>query len=80
MAERMSISKRGDRDRANARVTRVENGHLKRKERASRDKRMAELIGKGKFPYTPSIQSWISEKIGLPFTQVTEDQARGLLK
>lgn len=39
---------------------------------------MVELIKKGPFPYTPSIQSWVSEKLGKPFTQVTEAEAKGL--
>ena len=48
---------------------------LKRKERASRDARMAKLIQGGKFPYTPAVQSWVSTQLGVPFSQVTEEQA-----
>ena len=76
MAHRMSTATRMNRIRANGRISRIVNGHLKRKERASRDKKMAELITKGPFPYIPSVQSWVSEKLGKPFTQVTE--AEGL--
>lgn len=80
MAERMSTATRMDRIRADGKISRIVNGHLKRKERANRDKKMAELINSGKFPYTPSIQSWVSEKLGKPFTQVTEAEARELAK
>lgn len=80
MADRMSTRLRYDQIRDDHAVSRTVNGHLKRKERASRDKRMAALIGKGKFPYTPAIQSWVSEKLGIPFSKVSEDQAKALAK
>jgi hypothetical protein len=79
MAERMSTARRMDRNRILGRVVRAENGHLKKKERASRDARMAELIKKGKHPYIPAVQSWLSEKLGIPFSQVTEEQVRAYL-
>jgi hypothetical protein len=80
MAQRMSTRRRMDRIRDDGAISRTVNGHLKRKERASRDKRMAALIQGGKFPYTPAIQSWISTKLGKPFTQVTEADVRALVK
>lgn len=80
MAERMSTRVRYDRIRDNHAISRTKNGHLKRKERANRDERMAGLIKAGKFPYTPAIQSWVSVQIGLPFTQVTEEQVKALVK
>ena len=80
MAQRMSTRRRMDRIRDNHAISRTVNGHLKRKERANRDKRMVELVRNGKFPYTPAIQSWISVKVGKPFTQITEDQAKALVK
>ncbi len=78
MAERMSTATRMDRARANGKISRIENGHLKRKERANRDKKMVELVKKGKFPFIPSVQTWVSEKLGKPFTQVTEAEAKEL--
>ncbi len=78
MAERMSTATRMDRARANGKVTRIENGHKKRKERLSRDKKMLELLAKGTFPYTPGIMSWVSEKLGKPSTQVTADEAKAI--
>ena len=76
MAERMSTSTRMDRARTNGKISRIENGHLKRKERANRDKRMAELVTKGTFPYTPGILSYLSVKLGKPSTQITEADAK----
>ncbi len=78
MAERMSTATRMDRARANGKLSRIANGHLKRKEQANRAKKMAELIKKGPFPYTPAVQSWVSEQLGKPFTQVTEAEAKEL--
>lgn len=80
MAERMSTRVRYDRIRDNHAISRTKNGHLKRKERANREERMVGLIKAGKFPYTPAIQSWVSTQIGLPFTQVTEEQVKALVK
>ncbi len=80
MAERMSTATRMDRARANGKVTRRENGHYKQKERSARDLRMVELLKKGKFPYTPSIASWVSVQLGKPFTQITEAEAHALAK
>jgi hypothetical protein len=79
MAERMSTRRRYDRIRDKSAVSRTVNGHLKRKERASRDKRMAELIKAGTFPYTPAVQSWVSAKLGEPFSRVTEEQVKALV-
>lgn len=80
MAERMSTAQRMDNQRARAKVSRIENGTLKRKERAARETRMKELLAKGTFPYTPSIMSWVSEKLGKPSKQVTEAEAKALAK
>lgn len=80
MADRMSTRVRYDRIRDNSAISRTKNGHLKRKERANRDERMVKLVKGGTFPYTPAVQSWLSVKIGLPFTQVTEEQVKELVK
>lgn len=80
MAKRMSTRLRYDRIRDKSAVSRTVNGHLKRKERANRDERMAGLIKAGKFPFTPPVQSWISVKLDKPFSQVTEAEARALVK
>ena len=80
MAERMSTRVRYDRIRDNGAISRTVNGHLKRKERASRDARMKKLVTEGKFPYTPAVRSWLSVKVGLPFTQISEEQAKAAVK
>ncbi len=80
MAQRMSTRRRMDQIRDDHAISRTINGHLKRKERANRDERMAGLVKTGKFPYTPAVQSWVSVKLGKPFTQVTEDEAKTLTK
>ena len=80
MAERMSTSTRMGRARANGKISRIENGHLKQKERKARDLRMAELVGKSTFPYLPSIMSYLSRKIGKPSTQISEAEAKAAVK
>ena len=49
MAERMSTRVRYDRIRDKSAISRTKNGHLKRKERANRDERMAKLVKGGKW-------------------------------
>ena len=80
MAERMSTRVRYDRIRDNGAISRTVNGHLKRKERAARDARMKKLVTEGQYPYTPAVQSWLSVKVGVPFTQITEEQAKEAVK
>jgi hypothetical protein len=80
MAERMSTATRMDRARANGIITRGKNSAPKRKARANRDTRMMKLIQGGTFPFTPAVQSWLSVKLAKPFTQVTPDEVKGLLK
>jgi hypothetical protein len=80
MADRMSTRIRYDRLRDNSALSRTANGHLKRKERANRDTRMKKLIAGGKFPYTPAVQSWLSARLGIPFSQITEAQAKEATK
>lgn len=61
-------------------VSRRTNGMLKTKERARRDLRMREIIQKNKFPYTPSIMSWISAKLEKPTSAIVEADIQELLK
>jgi hypothetical protein len=76
----MSTRIRYDRIRDNSALSRTANGHKKRKERANRDARIKKLIAGGTFPYTPAVQSWLSTQLGIPFTQITEDQAKEAAK
>ncbi len=80
MAEKMSTRIRYDRIRDNGAISRTVNGHKKRKARASRDTRMKKLINSGKFPYIPAVQSWLSTQLGVPFSQITEAQAKEAAK
>ena len=80
MADRMSTRIRYDRIRDNGAKSRAVNGNLKRKAQASRATRMKKLITEGKFPYTPAVQSWLSVQLGVPFTQISEQQAKEAAK
>jgi hypothetical protein len=80
MADRMSTRLRYDRIRDNGAISRAVNGEKKRKERANRDERMKKLIAGGKYPYTPAVQSWLSVQLGLPFSQISEEQAMAAAK
>jgi hypothetical protein len=80
MAKRMSTRLRMERARDNAAISRTKNGHQKRKKAATRDARMLSLIKAGTFPYTPSIQSWISVQIGDRWNRITEEQVKELVK
>ena len=41
---------------------------------------MKALLARSTFPhYHPALQSWVSQKLGLPFSRVTEEQVRQLL-
>ena len=62
------------------RVSRVENGHLKRKERARREARMKELLAKGTYPYTPTIMSWLSAHLDKPSHRITAEDAKNASK
>ncbi len=61
-------------------ASRLVNGERKVGERARRDKRMKELVKKGKPPYTPAIQSWLSAKLDKPSRLITTDEVAALLK
>ena len=76
----MSTARRMDRARDKAAVTRTENGPRKRRERVNRDAKMAELIRKGTFPYTPAVMSWVSARLDTPTRQITAEQVLALAK
>jgi hypothetical protein len=60
-------------------LSRRVNGARKAKERARREVRMREIISKGKFPYTPSVMSWLSVELDKPSTKIVEDDVKKLL-
>lgn len=55
---------------ADQKVSRRVNGTRKTKERDRRDKRMHEIIAKNKFPYVPSVMSWVSVQLGKPTADI----------
>ena len=67
--------------RANDQIqSRHENGFRKDKERIRRDARMLELAKKAKFPYTPSVLSWLSVQLDKPGSKITEADVKALAK
>lgn len=60
-------------------LSRRVNGMKKDDERERRTLRMKALIGKAKFPYTPVIRSWISQQLGRPSSDITEDDVKKLI-
>ena len=75
----MSRKQRYDLFRDNQALSRTENGHLKRAERARRLLRMKELLKKGSFPYTPTLRSWVSVELDKPWVQITEADVKTLV-
>jgi hypothetical protein len=55
------------------------NGMRKTKERERREKRMREILQKGKLPYTPSIMSYLSAKLGKPTSQIVAEDVQKVL-
>ncbi len=64
---------------ADQQISRPENGQLKRKERARRDAKLKEFLTKGKFPYTPTIMSWLSAKLKKPSRYIREEDVKSYL-
>lgn len=61
-------------------TSRLENGVLKDKERARRDKRMKELVKSGTPPYTPAVRSWLSTQTGKPSRLITQEDIDRVMK
>ncbi len=76
MAERISTRKRLARIRDNMAQARIANSRRRRREQACRERRMKQLILQGQYPYLPAVQSWLSARLGVPFSRITEAQAR----
>jgi len=60
-------------------TSRRENGMRKTKERERRDARMVEILKKGKYPYTPSIRSWLSARLDKPASEIAQEDVQKLL-
>jgi hypothetical protein len=59
--------------------SRHDNGLLKAKERARRDKRMIEVVKKGKLPFTPPVLSWLSARLNKPGRLITDADVKRAL-
>ena len=59
-------------------LSRKVNGKMKIAERDRRSARLADLLHKGNFPYTPTLRSWISQVAGKPFAQLDEQAVKAL--
>jgi hypothetical protein len=57
-------------------ASRLTNDVLKVKERVRRDARMKGLIKKGKFPYSPAVQSWLSVQLDKPARLITPEDVK----
>jgi hypothetical protein len=60
-------------------TSRRENGMRKTKERERRDARIIEILKTGKYPYTPSIQSWLSVQLDKPTSRISQEDVQKLL-
>jgi hypothetical protein len=60
-------------------TSRRDNGMRKMKERIRRTARMLEILKKGKWPYTPSIQSWLSAELDKPSSRIEPADVEKLL-
>jgi len=61
-------------------TSRTVNGHIKTAERERRSARMLTLLKAGKFPYTPSVMSWVSNELGKPTSRITAAEVTKLTK
>lgn len=71
---------RRDQRRFDMAQSRTVNGHVKERERERRKTRMLTLIKAGKFPYTPSVMSWVSAQLGTPTSRIDEKAVAKLAK
>lgn len=60
-------------------LSRKVNGKAKIAERGRKSARLADLVAKHKFPYTPTLRSWISQAAGKPFAQLDEKAVKALV-
>jgi hypothetical protein len=70
----------GSTQRAKQRAkTRSRNRPRKIRERASRDRRMIEVLKAGNLPYTPWVMSWLNVKLDKPSRSITQSDVEGIL-
>jgi hypothetical protein len=59
--------------------SRRENGMRKTDERQRRQRRMLEIVRKGKLPFIPSVMSWLSATLDKPAKQIVQADVDQLL-
>ena len=67
------------RRRSDAAQTRARNRLVKDKERARRDARMLEKVREGSLPYTPTVMSWLSRRLGKNSSRITPEDVKVLV-
>ena len=55
-------------------ASRRDNSPAKVAERVRRKARLKKAITEGKWPFIPTVQSWISAETGVPFSQLTHEE------
>ena len=76
----MGMRRIGSEQRARARAkSRARNRPRKIRERASRDRRMIEVISASHLPYTPWVMSWLCDKLDKPSKRITQSDVEGIL-
>lgn len=65
---------------SDAAETKVVNNALKARERSRRDARMIEKLKSGSLPYTPVVMSWLSRKLDVKASRITENQVKTLIR
>jgi hypothetical protein len=60
-------------------TSRRENGARKTGERERRDRRMLEIVRKGKLPFIPAVMSWLSTTLDKPAKQIVQSDVDKLL-
>ena len=76
----MGMRRIGSEQRARQRAkARAKNRPRKIRERASRDRRMIEVIQSHPLPYTPWVMSWLCDKLDKPSKRITQTDVEGIL-
>jgi len=76
---KITRSQRKRLDQFDAHNAKVRNEVNKTKERARRDKRMANVLRRGSLPYPPYVMSWLSRKLGKPSAMIIQEEVNTLL-
>ncbi len=66
-------------NQTDAAATKLVNRAQKAGERRCRDARMVEKLKAGSLPYAPVVMSWLSRKLDMKSSRITQDQVNTLL-